>query len=69
MVLECMSQTAQDNDSERAKTLALEAVNLFETQAEIEKRLELTFLQHRREKRANTLRDGGVNSPSDSHFS
>lgn len=66
MVLECMSRTVQNEDAERAKTLALKAADLFEAQAEAEGRLELNFLQHRRENRAKTLRDGGTASPSDS---
>ena len=68
MALECMSRTSQDEDSERAGTLALRASDLFETQAETEEHLGLDFLQHRRRKRAKTLRDGDTAPPSDSDF-
>ncbi len=66
MVLARMSQAFQDVDLEKSKAFALEAADLFEAQAEKEGQLKLTFLQHRREKRVNMLRDGGTGSPSDS---
>ena len=66
MVLDRMSRSSQDEDSERARTLMLKSAELFDMQAEIEERLGLDFLQHRREKRSKSLRDGDAARPSDS---